>query len=94
MAPTGQRTAGLRFAEARAQALLSALLVFRLLPHGFTNRDLRALTAQLLGKHPDQLSAGQMTYDLRRLRAHGLITRLPAATATTSPTPGCTTPCS
>jgi len=77
--PNGQRTAGLRFAEARAQALLSALLVFRLLPHGFTNRDLRALTAELLGKDPDQLSAGQMTYDLRRLRVHGLITRLPAS---------------
>ena len=76
LGPNGQRTAGLRFAEARPHALLSALLVFRLLPHGFTNRDLRALTAELLGKDPDQLSAGQMTYDLRRLRAHGLIIRL------------------
>ncbi|MGB8384998.1 MAG: hypothetical protein WCG47_27800, partial [Dermatophilaceae bacterium] len=38
VSPTGQRTAGLRFADARAHALLSALLVFRLLPHGFTNR--------------------------------------------------------
>ena len=79
LGPNGQRTAGLRFAEARPHALLSALLVFRLLPHGFTNRDLRALTAELLGKDPDQLSAGQMTYDLRRLRAHGLITRLSAS---------------
>ena len=34
-----------------------------------------------------------MSYDLRRLRAHGLITRIRAATATGSPTPGCTTPC-
>ena len=70
----GTRVAGLRFADARAQALLSALLVFRLLPDGFTNRDLRALVGPLLGK---KLSAGQLTYDLRRLRAHGLITRLP-----------------
>jgi hypothetical protein len=53
------------------------LLVFRLLPHGFTNRDLRALVAQLLGSDPDQLPAGRMSYDLRRLRAHGLITRIP-----------------
>lgn len=75
----GTRVAGLRFADSRAHALLSALLVFRLLPHGFTNRDLRALVAPLLGKDPRQLSTGQMTYDLRRLRAHGLITRVPAS---------------
>ncbi|MGH3444466.1 MAG: hypothetical protein ACRDPB_03740 [Nocardioidaceae bacterium] len=71
---TGARVAGLRFADARVHALFSALLVFRLLPDGFTNRDLRGLAAQLLGK---VLSAGQMTYDLRRLRVHGLIVRRP-----------------
>jgi hypothetical protein len=49
--------------------------VFRLLPNGFLNRDLRGLLAELLG--PDPISAGQMSYDLRRLRAHGLITRIP-----------------
>ncbi len=70
----GTRVAGLRFADARAQALLCALLVFRLLPNGFTNRDLRHLVRQLLDK---PMSAAQMTYDLRRLRAHGLITRVP-----------------
>lgn len=70
----GTRIAGLRFADARAQTLLCALLVFRLLPNGFTNRDLRDMVGQLLGK---DLKAGQMTYDLRRLRAHGMITRLP-----------------
>jgi len=71
----GNRIAGLRFADPRAHALLCALLVFRLGPNGFTNRDLRALVAQLLGKDLHTLSAGQLTYDLRRLRAHGLITR-------------------
>lgn len=70
----GTRIAGLRFAETRAHALLSALLVFRLLPDGFTNRDLRGLVGQLLGK---TMSPGQLTYDLRRLRTHGLIIRLP-----------------
>jgi hypothetical protein len=67
----------LRFTDPRAHALFGALLVFRLLPHGFTNRDLRALTAPLLGKDPTQLSAGHMTYDLRRLREHHLINRVP-----------------
>ena len=74
---TGNRVAGLRFADARAHALLSALLIFRLLPHGFTNKDLRALVAELLGKHPQHITAGQITYDLRRLRLHELITRQP-----------------
>jgi hypothetical protein len=73
----GTRVAGLRFADPRAQAVLQALLVFRLLPDGFTNRDLRDLVAPLLGKKTSQISAGQMTYDLRRLRAHDLITRKP-----------------
>ena len=50
----GQRASGLRFADAAVQALLSALLVFRLLPRGFSNRDLRNHWAPLLGKAPDR----------------------------------------
>ncbi|MDT7712501.1 MAG: hypothetical protein QOG46_1190 [Pseudonocardiales bacterium] len=73
----GHRIAGLRLGDRRAHALLQALLVFGLLPNGFLNRDLRGLLAGLLGKHPDEISAGQVSYDLRRLRAHGLITRIP-----------------
>ena len=74
---TGHRIAGLRLGDRRAHALLQALLVFRLLPHGFLHRDLRGLLAGLLGTQPHQISAGQVSYDLRRLRAHGLITRIP-----------------
>jgi hypothetical protein len=72
---TGARIAGLRLGDRRAHALLQALLVFRLLPAGFANRDLRGLLTELLGR--DAISAGQMSYDLRRLRAHGLISRIP-----------------
>jgi hypothetical protein len=76
---TGQRIAGLRLGDRRAHALLHALLVFRLLiPTGFSNRDLRGLLTGLLGKRPDEITAGQASYDLRRLRAHGLITRIPS----------------
>jgi hypothetical protein len=39
------RIPGLRFGDARVHALLQALLVHRLLVHGFTNRDLRTLIA-------------------------------------------------
>ena len=72
----GQRASGLRFADVAVQALLSSLLVFRLLPRGFSNRDLRDHWAPLLGKHPDDMTPGQMTYHLRRLRLHGLIKRM------------------
>src|SRR5579871_589096 len=72
-----QRASALRFADRAVQALLSALLVFRLLPRGFSNRDLRDHWAPLLGKTPEALTPGQMTYHLRRLRLHGLIERMP-----------------
>jgi len=71
----GQRASALRFGEAGVLALLSALLVFRLLPRGFANRDLREHLAPLLGEDPSQFTQGRMTYQLRRLRLHGLIVR-------------------
>ena len=58
-------------------ALLSLLPVFRLSVRGFTNRDLRTHLAPLLGLLPGTMTAGQATYDLRRLRVHGLIQRIP-----------------
>jgi hypothetical protein len=77
IAVDGQRAAALRFEQERVQALLSALVVFSLLPTGFSNRDLREHLAPLLGLAPSQLPPGRMTYDLRRLRLHGLIERVP-----------------
>jgi hypothetical protein len=73
----GQRASALRFADGSVQALLSALLVFRLLPRGFSNRDLRDHWAPLLGQAAEALTPGQMSYHLRRLRLHGLIERIP-----------------
>ena len=71
-----QRAAGLRYADPRVQAVLSALLGFMLQARGFTNRQLRERVAGLLGQPPDSLSPGRMSYDLRRLRLHGLIARI------------------
>ena len=73
----GQRVAALRFDDLRVQMLFAALVMFRLLPRGFSNRDLRQHLAPLLGLEPGSISAGRMTYDLRRLRLHGLIERIP-----------------
>jgi hypothetical protein len=75
--PAGTRVAGLRLTDPRSLALLSVICVFRLLPHGFTNADLRRHLAPLLGKTPELMTSGQITYDLRRLRLHGLIERIP-----------------
>jgi hypothetical protein len=41
---------------------------------GFTNESLRGLVAGLLSR---DYTTNQMTYDLRRLRLHGLIERVP-----------------
>jgi hypothetical protein len=71
----GQRASALRYGDTSVLALLSALLVFRLLPRGFCNRELREHWAPLLGEQPSALTPGRMTYQLRRLRLHGLIVR-------------------
>lgn len=73
---TGTRIPGLRFADQRTHALLSALLIFRCHPNGFTNKDLRTLTTELRALPTGTVTAGQMTYDLRRLKHRGLITRI------------------
>jgi hypothetical protein len=73
----GQRTAALRFADPRVQALLHVLLLFVLVHGTFTHSDLREHLAPLLGQKPSQMTPGRITYDLRRLRLHGLIERIP-----------------
>ena len=72
----GQRASALRFADAAVQALLCALVMFRLLSRGFSARELRDHWAPLLGKKPEDMTPGQMTYHLRHLRLHGLIERV------------------
>ena len=64
----GQRASTLRFGAPRVQELLAALLRFEPLPAGFRNRELRETVAPLRGMSLEDYNAGQMTYDLRRLR--------------------------
>ena len=91
---TGTRIPGLRFGDPRVHALLQALLIHRLLPHGFTNRDLRTLIAPLLGtttrghhRREDDLRPAPAA----RPRPHQRASPIPAATG--SPTPGSSTRC-
>jgi hypothetical protein len=72
-----QRASGLRFADPQVQALWSTMLLFQLLPTGFSNRNLRQHLAPMLGQQPADLTQGRMTYHLRRLRLHGMIERIP-----------------
>ena len=72
-----QRVSALRFADPMVQAVWNALLVFDLLPAGFSNRELRVNLASLLGQPAESFTQGRMTYQLRRLRLHGLIERIP-----------------
>src|SRR5262249_45237831 len=73
----GQRPAALRRSDPVVPAGLQALIGFRLVPAGWRQRDLQGRLAALLGEPPAGVSAGRMTYQLRRLRLHGLIERLP-----------------
>jgi hypothetical protein len=77
LSPTGQRVSALRFGDPRAQALFGALCHFSHLPSGFRNGDLRPMVAALMSRDLATYRAGAMTYDLRRLRLHGVIRRVP-----------------
>jgi hypothetical protein len=70
----GQRTGALRFGDTRVMALAGALCHQLHAVAGFTNKTLRALVAAHLEQPYNQT---KMSYDLRRLRLHGLIQRLP-----------------
>lgn len=71
-----QRASALRFGDQRVIALMQSLCQFTLNPQGMRHRNLRPAVAQLLGLTPEQYTQGKMTYDLRRLRLHGLIERV------------------
>jgi hypothetical protein len=53
------------------------LLLFVFTINGFAAKDLRPKLAALLGVAPEKLSPARMSYDLRRLRPHGLTERIP-----------------
>jgi hypothetical protein len=72
-----QRASGLRFADPRVHPLLQALILFRQIADGFRSADLRHHLAALSGRDPQSITQGAITYQLRRLRLHGLIERLP-----------------
>jgi hypothetical protein len=73
----GQRASGLRFADPKVQALWHVLVLFRVQAYQFPHPDLRRYWAALTGRNESDVSQGAIAYQLRRLRLHGLIQRLP-----------------
>ena len=73
----GQRASALRFADPKVQALWHALVLFRVQTQEFRHADLRGCWAALTGRNPSEVSQGTITYQLRRLRLHGMIERAP-----------------
>jgi hypothetical protein len=72
----GQRVSALRFGDPRVQALFAVLVLLSLQPQGFRNKELRPLLAQALGLDRQDITQAKISYDLRRLRLHGLIERI------------------
>ncbi|MEN8133057.1 MAG: hypothetical protein ABFS45_23335 [Pseudomonadota bacterium] len=73
----GQPASALGFGDPRVMALFQALCLFMLLPQGFRNATLRSHVAPLMGESSEDYTPGRMTYDLRRLRLHGVIIKIP-----------------
>jgi hypothetical protein len=76
----GHRAPSLKIDDPRVMCLFGALCLFLHLIDGFRNRDLRKHVAHLMGVDEQEYTAGQMTYDLRRLRLKGIIHRVPGTT--------------
>jgi hypothetical protein len=77
--PNGKRIPGLKLDHPRQLALMHALVRFTHIAAGgtFTTRDLHEPTAAALDATTDQYRLGSLRYDLSKLRAKGLVERVP-----------------
>jgi hypothetical protein len=75
----GRRIPGLKLDHPRQLALMQALVRFAHIPAGGTFRtaDLHSDTAQALGSSTTDYKLGSLRYDLSKLRAKGLVEKLP-----------------
>jgi hypothetical protein len=71
----GERAPGLKFGDPRVMALMLVLCQFGSLIDGIRNRELRGQVAALQGMRIEKYTAGQASYDLRRLVRKGLLCR-------------------
>jgi hypothetical protein len=66
-----------QFVRSGLESVRSPISLDRGCQRSFTSRDLRHLLSPQLGKDPGDMTGGQISYDLRRLRAHQIIERIP-----------------
>lgn len=71
----GQRASGLKFGDPRVMALMLVLCQFSSAFQGIRNGHLRRQMSSLMGLSLQEYSAGQASYDLRRLVRKGLLCR-------------------
>jgi hypothetical protein len=74
---TCTRIPAMRVPDPRVQALPGARRALALRPAGLTSRDLRHYLAPQPGKTPANMTGGQISYHLRRLRARQITERIP-----------------
>jgi hypothetical protein len=77
--PSGRRTPGLKLDDPRLLAVMQALTCFAHCSHGgrFRTRDLHQRAAEALGATTATYRLGQLRYDLAKLRAKGLVLKVP-----------------
>jgi len=79
--PTGKRIPGLKLDHARQLALMHALVRFSHIAAGntFTTAALHPHAAAALGSSPDEYRLSSLRYELSKLRAKGLVEKLPGS---------------
>jgi hypothetical protein len=77
--PNGKRIPGLKLDHARQLAVMSSLVRFSHVAAGdtFTTAELQAATAEALGITTERCPLGALRYELWKLRAKGLVEKLP-----------------
>jgi hypothetical protein len=77
--PTGKRIPGLKLDNPRQLALMHALVRFTHIAaaNGFTTTELHPMVVDALGTAGDQYTLASLRYDLSKLRAKGLVEKLP-----------------
>ena len=79
--PTGKRIPGLRLDHPRQLALMHALVRFAHVATGnsFTIVEIHPHVIKALGCSPDRYTLASLRYDLSKLRAKGLVAKLPSS---------------
>ena len=77
--PTGRRIPGLRLDHPRQLALMHALVRFAHIAAGntFTTAEIQPYVIKALGCASDRYTLASLRYDLSKLRAKGLVAKLP-----------------